>query len=199
MVEVRRAHRKHCYPETLFGRHPTLRVPQVTNLGVLVRGSMGDFDVTTKKLQSAQLSTHSTTTSERNLQFQDAISTGFSFSNFLQWIFCSRRYAERIWGEFFILVRRILGKIAGEFLSEFGWRILIANFDSEFFGLVFPGFQATKKIHAQKFTSGIVGIPLQFHVLEPKIYSLRFSAYGGDQDFSPREKNQKVKLSRTKA
>ena len=25
----------------------------------------------------------------------------------------------------------------------------MANFDSEFFGLVFPGFQATQKIHAQ--------------------------------------------------
>ena len=33
-------------------------------------------------------------------------------------------------------------KIAG----EFWWRILMANFDSEFFGLVFPGFQATQKI-----------------------------------------------------
>ena len=28
-------------------------------------------------------------------------------------------------------------------------RILMTNFDSEFFGLVFPGLQATQKIHAQ--------------------------------------------------
>ena len=28
-------------------------------------------------------------------------------------------------------------------------RILMANFDSEYFGLVFPGFQATPKVHAQ--------------------------------------------------
>ena len=60
-------------------------------------------------------------------------------------------------------------------------RILMANFDSEFFGRVFPGFQATQKIHAQYSLSRIVGIPLQFHFLEPKIYSRRFSAYGGDQ------------------
>ena len=60
--------------------------------------------------------------------------------------------------------------------------ILMANFDSEFFGLVFfPGFQATPKNSRPKFTSRIVGIPLQFHFLEPKIYSRRFSAYGGDQ------------------
>ena len=57
----------------------------------------------------------------------------------------------------------------------------MANFDGEFFGLVFPGFQATQKNSCPKFTSRIVGIPLQFHFLEPKIYSRRFSAYGGDQ------------------
>ena len=28
-------------------------------------------------------------------------------------------------------------------------RILMTNFDSEFFGLVFPGFQATPKVHVQ--------------------------------------------------
>ena len=38
---------------------------------------------------------------------------------------------------------------SGEFLSENCRRILMANFDGEFFGLVFPGFQATQKIHAQ--------------------------------------------------
>ena len=57
----------------------------------------------------------------------------------------------------------------------------MANFDSEFFGLVFPGFQATPKHSRPKFTSRIVGIPLQFHFLEPKMYSRRFSAHGGDQ------------------
>ena len=58
----------------------------------------------------------------------------------------------------------------------------MAKFDSEFFGLVFPGLQATQN-SPPKFTSRIVGNPLQFHFLEPKIYSRRFSAYGGDQDF----------------
>ena len=57
----------------------------------------------------------------------------------------------------------------------------MANVDSEFFGLVFPGFQDTQKIHAQN-SSRIVGIPLPFHFLEPKIYSRRFSAYGRDQE-----------------
>ena len=49
-----------------------------------------------------------------------------------------------------------------------------ANFDGEFRCLVFPGFHP-------KFKSRFVGIPLQFHFLEPKIYSRRFSAYSGGQ------------------
>ena len=53
----------------------------------------------------------------------------------------SRRYAERIWGEFLILVRRNRRKIAGEFPQ----RILMANFDGEFCGLVFPGFARPPK------------------------------------------------------
>ena len=67
----------------------------------------------------------------------------------------------------------------------------MANFDSIFFGLVFPGFQATQKIHDSrpKFMSRIVGIPLQFHFLEPKIYSRRFSAYGGVQKIHPSLRN----------
>ena len=80
-------------------------------------------------------------------------------------IFWSRRYAERIWGELFILVRRI------------SQRILIANFSA----LLFQGFRSPKNSRP-KFTSRIVGIPLQFRFLEPKIYSRRFSAYGEDQN-----------------
>ena len=93
-----------------------------------------------------------------------------SYSGQINW---SRHYAERIWGEFFILVRRIVGKLPANFS---------ANFAGEFFSLVFPRFQATPKKSRPKFTSRIVGIPLQFHFLEPKIYSRRFSAYGGDQN-----------------
>ena len=58
----------------------------------------------------------------------------------------------------------------------------MANFDSEFFGLVFSGVSGHPKNSRPKFTSRIVSIPFQFHFLEPKIYSRRFSAYGGDQD-----------------
>ena len=91
-------------------------------------------------------------------------------------IFWSRRYAERIWGDFFIW--------SGDFLENcrrISQRILMANFDREFFGLVFSSASGHPKNSRQKFTSRIVGIPLQFHFLEPKIYSRRFSAYGGDQ------------------
>ena len=93
------------------------------------------------------------------------------------YIIWSRRYAERIWGEFFILVRRILGKLPANFSAnfdgEFGWRIFRPCFSKV------SGRQ--KKKSRPKFTSRIVGIPLQFHFLEPKIYSRRLSACGGDQ------------------
>ena len=58
----------------------------------------------------------------------------------------------------------------------------MANFASEFFGLVFSKVSGHPKNSRPKFTSRIVGIPLQFHFLEPNIYSRRFSAYGGDQN-----------------
>ena len=46
-------------------------------------------------------------------------------------------------------------------------RISMANFDSEFFGLIFPGFQAPPKNSRPEFTPRILSIPLQFHFLEP--------------------------------
>ena len=50
------------------------------------------------------------------------------------------------------------------------------NLSGKFSGLVFPRFQAPpQNIHAQ-----LVGIPLHFHFLDPKCFSRRFSAYGGD-------------------
>ena len=41
---------------------------------------------------------------------------GFGEYGFISW---SRRYAERIWGESFILVRQILGKLPANFDGEF--------------------------------------------------------------------------------
>ena len=70
------------------------------------------------------------------------------------------------------------GELLGKLPANFS-----ANFDSEFFGVVFPGASGHPKNSRPKFTSRIVGISLQFHFLEPKLYSWRFAAYGGDQDF----------------
>ena len=61
---------------------------------------------------------------------------------------------------------------SGEFLGNcrrISQRILKANFDSEFFGLVFPGFQATQKIHAQNSRPELLAVLSNFHFLEPKI------------------------------
>ena len=71
----------------------------------------------------------------------------------------SRRYAERIWGEFFILVRRILRNLPANFS---------ANFDGEFCGLVFPGLQATQKIHAQNSRPELSAFLSNFTFLNPK-------------------------------
>ena len=59
--------------------------------------------------------------------------------------------------------------------SEFWWRI---------FRPCFSRVSGHPKNLRPKFTSRTVGIPLQFHFLEPKIYSWRFSAYGGDQQMT---------------
>ena len=47
-------------------------------------------------------------------------------------------------------------------------RILMANLDSEFFGLVFPGFQATQKIHAQNSRPELSALLSNFTFLNPK-------------------------------
>ena len=44
----------------------------------------------------------------------------------------------------------------------------MANFDSEFFGLVFPGFQATKKISAQNSRPELSAFLSNFTFLNPK-------------------------------
>ena len=44
----------------------------------------------------------------------------------------------------------------------------MANFDSEFFGLVFPGLQATQKIHAQNSRPELSAFFSNFTFLNPK-------------------------------
>ena len=64
----------------------------------------------------------------------------------------------------------------------------MANLFCKVFGLVFqcsgPPPPTQKKKWRPKFTPKLVGIPLQFHFLEPKMFSRRFSAYGGDQQIN---------------
>ena len=72
----------------------------------------------------------------------------------------------------------IVGKLPANFDSEFWWWISIANFSALFFQGFRPPKKFTPKIHGQN-----CRIPLQFHFLEPKMFSRRFSAYRGDQDF----------------
>ena len=88
--------------------------------------------------------------------------------------FWSRRYAERIWGEFSILVRRILGRLPANFS---------ANFDSEFFGLVFPGFQATQKIHAQNSRPESSAFLSNFTLLNPNFFHGDFLLTGETDKF----------------
>ena len=76
----------------------------------------------------------------------------------------------------------------------------MANFDSEFFSLVFSRVSGHPKNSRPKFTSRIVATPLQFHFLEPKVYSRRFSAYGGNRNKSgwpPSADNKKRWLRKT--
>ena len=90
-------------------------------------------------------------------------------------IFWSRRYAERIWGEFFILVRRILGKLPA---------IFSANFDGEFFGLVFPGFRGTQKIHAQNSRPELSAFLSNFTFSNPNLFTAIFCFRGRPTFFS---------------
>ena len=47
-------------------------------------------------------------------------------------------------------------------------RNLMANFDSDFFGLLFPGFQATQKIHAQNSRPELSAFLSNFTFFNPK-------------------------------
>ena len=69
---------------------------------------------------------------------------------------------------------------------------LPVNFSAKFDGKFFPGsfrprFSRASAPPPQKFTPEIVGFLLQFHVLEPKWFSRRFSACGQEQHVSHRD------------
>ena len=72
--------------------------------------------------------------------------------------------------------------MASTFLGKFPAKFS-ANFDGEKFPQIFrPCFFQGLQAPPKKVTPKIVGIPLQFHFLEPKIVSHRFSAFGEDHE-----------------
>ena len=60
----------------------------------------------------------------------------------------------------------------------------MANFDSEFFGLVFPGLQATQKIHAQNSRPELSSILSNFTFLNPKFIHGDFLLTGETNTFN---------------
>ena len=97
-------------------------------------------------------------------------------------IIWSWRYAERIWGEIFILVRRILGKLPANFDCEFWLREFWLP---EFFGLVFPGLQDAQKNHAQNSRPELSAFLSNITFLNPKFIHGDFLLTGGDQELFP--------------
>ena len=59
----------------------------------------------------------------------------------------------------------------------------MANFDSEFFGLVFPGFQATQKIQAQNSRPELSAFLSNFTFLNPKFIHGDFLLTGATNNF----------------
>ena len=98
----------------------------------------------------------------------------------------SRLSAEQNWGDFFHLVWRILGNLPANFS---------AKFDSEFGSRISRPCFSRVSGPPEKFTPKFVGIPLRFHFLEPKIFSRRFSAYGGDQELGDHKRPPKWALT----
>ena len=85
-----------------------------------------------------------------------------SFSKTKSW---SRRYAERIWGEFFILVRRTLGKLPANFSANFDGEFLIATFSP----LFFQGFRPPKKFTPKNSHPELSAFLSNFTLLNPKL------------------------------
>ena len=75
-------------------------------------------------------------------------------------------------------------KIAGEFLSEFWWRTLIANFSALFFKGFRPPKKFTPKIHVQNCRHSSPISPSWTQ----NLFTAIFSAYGGDQAFGGQRK-----------
>ena len=70
----------------------------------------------------------------------------------------------------------------------------MANFDSEFFGLVFPGLQATQKIHAQNSRPELSAFLSNFTFLNPNLFTAIFCfrgrptlEWGGSKDPSRKQ------------
>ena len=68
----------------------------------------------------------------------------------------------------------------------------MANFDSEFFGLVFPGFQATPKIHAQNSRPELSAFLSNFTFLNPKFIHGDFLLTGEGQNFCGKKVPRKI-------
>ena len=69
-------------------------------------------------------------------------------------------------------------------------RILMANFDSEFFGLVFPGFEPTQKIHAQNARPELSAFLSNFTFLNPTFIHAEFLLTGETNLFKTFAKTQ---------
>ena len=66
----------------------------------------------------------------------------------------------------------------------------MANFDSEFFGLVFLGFQATKNIHAQNSRPELSAFLSSFTFLDPKFIHGDFLLTGETNKYTKQQQQQ---------
>ena len=88
----------------------------------------------------------------------------------------ARGSAEQIWGDFFLLAWRIFGKLPANFSAEF---------DGEVFPRVYRPCSSRVSAPPQKnFTPKFVGIVLEFHFFEPKMFHVDFLLTGETNEWS---------------